>query len=647
MKHLNFFCIALLFAACSGGAGVLELSPVFSDNMVLQQQSTVPIWGKAAPKANVDVTPSWGGNTYGTKTDANGNWKTAVPTPEAGGPYTIIIRSGLTKDTLKNVMLGEVWICSGQSNMEMPLAGWGRVQNFEQEIAAANYPNIRLLQLDKQCNVKPQENFTVQGGGWQVCSPAAIANFSSTAYFFGRDLHQSLGDVPIGLINTSWGGTVAEAWTSAGSLAAMHDFDEALTLQKGQTNESLEALYRTQYEEWNQQLQAADASTGKGWEAADFGDADWKTMKLPALWEERGLSNFDGIVWFRTTIDVPQSWAGKELTLALGEIDDNDVTYFNGTQVGATDGYNIPRQYTVPAELVKAGKNLVAVRVTDGGGGGGLWAGQNNFYVQLADNQKITLAGNWKYNIALDLKSLAPQPVSPSHPNRPSVLYNAMIHPLVQFPIKGAIWYQGESNSSRAEQYRTLFPLLINDWRKQWGYDFPFYFVQLANYKANASENWPALREAQWQTLSVPNTGMAVTIDIGDAKDIHPKNKQEVGKRLALWAKAKTYEQDLPYSGPLYSGYKVEGSKIRLSFTHTDGGLKSSNGKALKGFIIAGNDKKFYEADAKIVGNEVVVSSPKVAHPISVRYAWKDHPEGANLSNGAGLPASPLRTDDF
>ncbi len=632
----------------------IELPVIFTDNMVLQQQTNVPIWGKASPGKKIEIVSSWDAQKYTLIANADGTWKTQLKTPVAGGPYTISISDG-KKIELKNVMIGEVWICSGQSNMEMPLAGWGKVLNYEQEIKSADFPNIRLLQVDKATNTQPQSDLKVSSGGWQVCSPASIAEFSSTAYFFGRNLYQNIGNVPIGLINTSWGGTIAEAWTSAGSLENMPDFRNAVQEMKKQENQESESQFQQKYQLWQEQFNAADSGLNNQvplWADTQLNDADWQVMKLPGLWEDLGLKNLDGIVWFRYTLDIPAEMEGKDLELRLGMIDDEDIAYFNGKQVGATSGYNQDRKYMIPANLVKKGKAVIAVRVIDTGGGGGIYGEVKDLYlaVKSEGTSRISLTANWKYKISVDMAKLSPMPSRPNNPNRPTVLYNAMINPIIPYAIKGAIWYQGESNADRAYQYRELFPLMIRDWRKQWNCSFPFYFVQLANFMDVEPEpqesDWAELREAQLQTLHLENTGMAVTIDIGDAKDIHPKDKQGVGNRLALAARAKTYGQNIAYSGPIYKSYTIEDYQIRINFDHTNGGLKTKDDQPLQGFAIAGPDHVFYWAEAVIDGDNVVVRSPNVPFPVAVRYAWANNPV-CNLYNGAGLPASPFRTDDF
>ena len=456
----------------------IVLPEFFSDHLVLQQQTEAPIWGKATPKKNIRLITSWDNQTYTALSDTNGDWMIKLKTPAAGGPYTISISDGKAL-ILKDILIGEVWICSGQSNMEMPLAGWGKVLNYETEIASADYPSIRLLHVQRATSTKPETDIKTVSGGWQVCSPATVPEFSSVGYFFGRELYTKL-NIPIGLISDNWGGTVAEAWTSSESLELMPDFRDSVQVIKNED---------------------------------------------PAV-------------------------------------------------------------------------------------------------QQIANN-----------------------------PNRATVLYNAMIHPLIPYAFQGVIWYQGESNAGRGYQYRDLFPLMIQDWRKNWNRDFPFYFVQLANYMKQDTEpqesGWAELREAQLRTLHLKNTGMAVTIDIGDADDVHPKNKQEVGKRLAYIAEANTYHLPIvSFSGPIYESYIIEGNKIRIKFNHIENGLKTNDGKALTGFAIAGLDHQFRWATAVIDGNDVIVSSPDIEFPVAVRYGWGNNPD-CNLYNGVNLPAAPFRTDDW
>lgn len=634
----------------------VKLLPIFSDNMVLQQQTQAPIWGECKPNKKVEITTSWNQKKYMAQADAQGKWIIKVETPVAGGPYAVTISDGKAVK-LDNVMIGEVWICSGQSNMEMEVGGTGKVTNYEQEIAEAqNYPNIRFLTVEKATSPIPMEDMAATDNGWQVCSPKSVASFSAAGYFFGKDIHK-YQNVPIGLIDTSWGGTFIETWTSADALATMPAMRKNLDVLKSVplSKEDREKKFHSDIEDWKKDVEKVDkgfVNGGAAWAAVSFDDDAWKAMKVPGLMQDQGLKDFNGIVWFRKTIDIPANWAGKELTLNVGVIDDNDFTYFNGVQVGHTEGWMSPRSYKIPKELVKKGKAVIAVRVMDTGGTGGINGNPESISIQRSKSDTKQLAGDWKYKVSLNMNEIPQMPVNTvSEPNIHSFLFNAMLNPLIPYSIKGAIWYQGEGNTGYGYQYRELMPLMITDWRNRWGYDFPFYIVQLASFTAQqktpVESGWAELREAQALTaLHLKNTGMAVIIDAGEEFDIHPKNKPVVGQRLALAARAQTYGEKIPYSGPMYDTYQTEGNKIRVTFKHTDGGLRTKNGETLKGFTIAGVDHKFHWADAVIEGNTVVVSSPEVAFPVAVRYAWADYPI-CNMYNGADLPASPFRTDDW
>ncbi|NDV67979.1 sialate O-acetylesterase [Dysgonomonas sp. 25] len=654
MKNRYLILFLFLISTISLSAQV-KLSPLFSDNMVLQQQTDAPFWGKTKPKKQVKITTSWNNKQYTVQADAQGNWKTTIETPSAGGPYTITISDGKVVK-LNNVMIGEVWLCSGQSNMEMQVEGWGKVNNYQQELVEAQkYPNIRLLNVEKAISTVPLSDFKAAGNGWQVCSSETVANFSAVGYFFSRDIHK-YQNVPVGIINSSWSGTIAEAWVSGESLEAMPDFAEAVEQVRSfpEDKEKQGLFYQNQLENWKKSVDNKDKGAKNGspvWAALQANDDDWDEMKVPGFMQDQGLLGFNGIVWFRKTIDIPANWAGKELTLNLGAIDDNDFTYFNGVEIGYTEGWMANRTYKVPANLVKAGKAVITVRVIDTGGSGGIYGEPKSIYIEASPSDRQPLAGNWKYKVSLNVNDLPPIPVDVrENPNSVTLLYNGMLNPIAPYSLKGAIWYQGEANTGRAYQYRDLLPLLIRDWRRQWGTKLHFYIVQLANFTKLQTEpvesTWAELREAQTRTLNLENTGMAVTIDIGEADDIHPKNKQDVGKRLALAARAKTYGEKIPYSGPMFDSYKIEGNKIRIYFSHTDGGLKTANNELLRGFTIAGLDHRFHWADAVIEGNSVVVSCPQVVFPVTVRYAWADNPV-CNLYNGIGLPASPFRTDDW
>ena len=593
MNKLFTFSLFWLLCATSVVAQV-KLSPIFSDNMVLQQQTKAPVWGETKPYKKVEINTSWDQKKYTVQADSQGKWKTEVVTPVAGGPYSITIFDG-KKVKLSNVMIGEVWVCSGQSNMEMQVEGWGKVMNYQQEKEEAeNYPNIRFLLVEKATSPRPINEIKAAENGWQVCSSKTVADFSAAGYFFGRDLHK-YQNVPIGLIDTSWGGTYIETWTSKEALATMPNMQKKLDLLNGLpiTKEDREKKFYSDVENWKKEVAKIDkgfVDSEAVWAVTGLEDSGWKTMKVPGLMQEQGLEGFNGIVWFRKIIDIPENWIGKELTLNVGVIDDNDFTYFNGVQVGHTEGWMAPRSYKIPKELVKGGKTVIAVRVMDTGGTGGINGSPESISLHRSETDAVQLAGDWKYQISLNIKDIPQMPVNTANePNVPSFLFNAMLNPLIPYAIKGAIWYQGEANTGQAYQYRELMPLMIKDWRDRWGYDFPFYMVQLASFTAQQTApvdaTWAELREAQTQTLHLGNTGMAVTIDIGDAFDIHPKNKQEVGRRLALAARAKTYGEKIPYSGPMYDTYQIEGNKIRIYFKHTDGGLKTKNNEILKGTV--------------------------------------------------------------
>lgn len=653
-SSLLVFILFMVFMGCQNTnkpARNISVTPLFTDNMVLQQKQNIPVWGKAEPGGEVTVVTKE--RNEKAIADSDGKWKVILDAMPAGGPYELII-SGEKSITIKNVMIGEVWICSGQSNMEMPLAGWGKIENYENEISNARYPNIRLITVDKTTANLPQEDF--KSDGWKECSPENVALFSAVAYFFGRDLHLDL-NVPIGLIHTSWGGTIAEAWTSGPTLKSFPEFaEEVKTIESDTLSEEAKIRAREKsMAEWPDKIERVLVDKGTldhGFQHPDYKSDNWQTMSLPTLWEDAGL-NLDGVVWFSREINIPESWQGEDLLLSLGKINDYDITWFNGVRVGRGIDVSELRKYKVPGSIVVPGKNRIVVEVLDIGNVGGMYGPADEMKLESATGS-IPLTGKWKYKIDpinIDIGELPKKPDENSQINRPTILYNAMIHPLMPYGIRGAIWYQGESNAGRAYQYRKLFKEMIGDWRKNWGQgDFPFLFVQLANFmeaKPQPEEDaWAELREAQTMALELPNTGMAVAIDIGDEKDIHPKNKQVVGRRLALNALAIVYNRAISYSGPMYRSMKVEDGKIRLQFSHIDGGLKINGGERLEGFAIAGKDKKFVWGEAKIEGDEIVVWNRNITQPESVRYAWASNPV-CNLYNGAGLPASPFRTDSW
>lgn len=618
----------------------IRLPAIFADSMVLQQSMMVPVWGWAAPGEKITVSASWpNAGSVSATAGADGKWMVKIKTPAAGGPFDLSIK-GSQSITFRGVLIGEVWICSGQSNMEMPVRGWlpnDPIKNSAEEIATANHSRIRFFTVKKNIAYSPVDDVS---GKWASCNPASTADFSAIAYFFGRELSKNL-NVPIGLISTNWGGTIAEAWTSADGLKPVKDFDAAV-LKIDSLKKNMKQLVEEDKQnelKWNQMIQESNSAF-----VSDADNSSWKSMTLPALWESKGLPDLDGIVWFKKEVTIPAAWAGKNLKLDLGPIDDNDITWINGQVVDSTmksGSYAVNRNYSVKGNLVKAGKNILTVKVLDNAGSGGIYGEAAQLRLYPADGKPedgISLAGDWIYKV----QATKPRPPVTNSPNQVTVLYNGMIAPLVPYAIKGAIWYQGESNVDRAAQYERLFPAMIGDWRKQWNQgNFPFYFVQIAPYKyAGDSTRAAALRDAQRKTLTAsPNTGMAVTLDLGNPKNIHPADKQEPARRLALWALTQTYSKKIStYTGPLYENFKVTNKQVTVSFTNTEGGLKTLN-KPLDGFELAGPDNQWKPAKATIKGNTVVVESDSVTEPKAVRYAFTATSE-ASLFNGAGLPAS-------
>jgi sialate O-acetylesterase len=644
MKKIAFGITVLLLTGTANAQ--LRLPKIFGDSMVLQRNAPLRIWGWAAPAESITV--QFHNQNKTVRTDAGGSWEAVLAPETAGGPYQLQV-TGKTTITLKGILMGDIWVCSGQSNMEMPLNGWGQVYNYEQEIASANYPAIRLFTVEKDVQGQPVQD--IKGGSWQTCTPQHIPPFSAVGYFFGRTLHQQL-KVPIGLINSSWGGTNIESWISHTGFKTEPHFAELMKVAPEKSTAELSAGKEKVVRDYlrSVNLDKIDTTGLSQWPVVEYDDTKWNTMPVPALWEEQQPAiKIDGILWLRKEIMIDEADAGKPAVLKLGMIDDNDITYVNGIKVGGVNGYNMARVYNIKAGVLKKGKNIIAVRVEDTGGGGGIYGEAADCSLAI-EGKTATLAGTWKYNVE---KIILNAGVGPN--DYPSVLYNGMIHPIEKLAIKGAIWYQGENNAGRAVEYRKAMPLLINDWRERFQIPaMPFYFVQLASFNsANGNSNkgsaWAELREAQSMAASLPNAGMAVTIDIGDAADIHPRNKQDVGKRLAALALQKTYGINKTASGPVYKTMQVQGNKAVIQFTGIGQGLmaKQASANTLSGFEVAGADQHFYPAKATITGATVVVSADEVAKPVAVRYAWADDAGNANLFNKEGFPAAPFRTDHW
>ena len=606
----------------------VQLPNFITDSMVVQQQSSLTIEGKASH--NVKITASWNGKPTHAKLDKNGNFSVSLATPPAGGPYTITFDDNGDRTILRDIYSGEVWLCSGQSNMEMPVGGWGCVMNYKEEIANAKYDNIRFLQVAKQTGFAPAKNTNVNMGGWRTCSPSTVENFSSIAYFYAREMAKRLG-VHVGVIDCTWGGTPAEAWSSLDGVASVQGFEsEVAKLRKIRPD-----INNMEAHEWLALLE----KSCKPFDASTFHES-LPTMPVPCEWEKSALPDFDGIVWFQYSIDIPADWEGKPIEMHLGMIDDEDITYFNGTKIAQGSGYNVKRIYSIPADMVKAGRSVISVRVSDFRGGGGIW-GEKADVKAVQGDKVISLAGNWKYFIATDLKSLPPRPASMEGSSYPTVLYNAMLYPLHIMPVKGVLWYQGCANVGRDAQYSLLFKRLIKDWRALWKNEqMPFYFVQLAGYLKpqfiQPNSEWAALRQAQADALSLDGTAMAVAIDIGNPNDIHPKNKQEVARRLSLIALNRTYGRgDVVYEAPKPVSFSTVGNDALVKF---DGEVKADGGAPMGFIALVGGE--WIRPEARITDFNVVRLTAH-GHIEQVKYNWADYPDG-NLRGITGLPVAPF-----
>ncbi len=621
----------------------VKLPRLVSDGMVLQRGDSTKIWGWADP--GEEITIDFKEQTYKTIACENGEWAVTLSELSAGGPYSMTINAE-NHISLKNIMIGDVWVCSGQSNMELTM---DRAKyKYPEVIVQSKNPAIRQFLVPDKYNFKePQQDLS--SGRWESANPKTILGFTAVGYFFAKELNEKY-NVPVGLINAALGGSPAEAWLSEDALKQFPHYIQTANKYKDD-NYIKEVTEKDQAaaNEWNTAIRKKDPGLAKDqtrWYKTSYDDSNWPTINVPGYWTNPNIG--PGSVWFRKEFDVPESMTGKPAKLWLGRIVDGDETYVNGKKVGEITYEWPPRIYDISANLLKTGKNIIAVRIISNSGRGG-FVPDKPYELVTADGQSIDLKGPWKYKLG------AKMPTRPSQTFirwKPIGLYNAMIAPLLNCKIKGVIWYQGESNADRAQEYQKLFPVLIADWREKWNQgDFPFLYIQLANFmeaKDQPSESgWAELQEAQLKTLAVPNTAMVVTIDIGVWNDIHPLNKQDVGKRLTLAAQNLAYgEKDVVYSGPIYQSMKIDGNKIILSFSNIGTGLAAKGCSELKEFAIAGPDKKFLWATAEIDGDKVLVSSDKVTNPIAVRYAWADNPEGANLYNKEGLPASPFRTDE-
>jgi len=656
MKKISLLLV-MLFALPQGllsGAEV-KLAAVFSEHMVLQRDKPLPVWGWHTPGETVKV--EFGGQSKSTVADINGKWRVVLdPMSASDDPRELKVN----EVTLSDVLVGDVWLCSGQSNMGMSVR---ESSDAEREIATANHPLLRLFSVASNPTVTPAEDVK---GQWGVCTPQLVPSFSAAAYFFGRKIQQEL-HVPVGLIHSSVGGTPAEAWTRLEALKRVPVLAERAEKEIAQIQEQPEAIKRfpverAAWEERNGVKPPPFAAHAKGWAEPGLSTGDWKEVTLPMQWGQLGFQS-GGVFWVRKEINLPEEAAGKAFVLKLLWMSEQyDTAFWNGVEIGKTvdappEFYTSQRAYPVPAELVKAGRNVLAVRIVSATEKAGFWQWGRKLEVPVQNPESINdqwLLKQESTFAPLSAEALANRPKPNALPfrNVSSALYNGMIAPLMPVAIRGAIWYQGESNAGRHAEYRQLLSLLIGDWRAQWGQgDFPFLIQQLANNgappkDAQQAQSWPFLREAQAQVAeSLPNAGLAIGIEVGSRHTIHPKNKQDIGGRLALVALEKVYGQKVESSGPKYTGMSVEKNAVRIKFSNARG-LKTSGG-APKLFSIAGADRKFFWAEARLEGADVLVSHPEVPAPAAVRYGWADNPEGCNLYNDSGLPCAPFRTDDW
>ncbi|MBC9797939.1 sialate O-acetylesterase [Sinomicrobium weinanense] len=629
------FILGIFF---TGHAQELRLPAYFTDHMVLQRDVPTVLWGWSAPGQSVKVEISR--HRISTKTGRNGKWEIRLPAFPAGGPYTIKISAGPEVKTLSNILMGDVWICSGQSNMEWPVR---QTPYKETDTVWLKKRQLRFLKVNPETDYRPRED--VNSRGWITPGLEDIAHFSAVGYHFGKFI-QRQSDVPIGLISVNLGATAIETWMSNEALGKFPQFRKEID-HTGSFAEVKKAFEKSK-DKWYEQYYYTGKGIEEQWFLPETDTATWDSIKVAGnTWEsEKDLRDFDGAVWFRTSFDLPEGFKGDSLHLQLLQIDDYDITWVNGHRIGETFGRHNHRNYQVPSEILKEKDNILVVRVFDTGGPGG--------FTTSAFWGNDILRGNWYYKKGLEIdpeKFPEQELVNVSPFSSPGVLYNANVAPLTALRVKGVIWYQGESNAERAAEYRDLFPALIRDWRDKFGQDMPFLWVQLANYGEEPGQPgpspWAELREAQDLALKLPKTGMAVTIDIGEAGDIHPKNKEEVGRRLGALAGNLCYRGKQPAPGPRFKAMEKSGDSLLVRFHFATDALKTSDKHGyIRGFQIAGKNGPFRWAKAFLRGNTVVVYHPDLKDPAALRYAWSDNPGPLDLTDQNGLPAEPFRSDN-
>jgi sialate O-acetylesterase len=648
MRHRLFclascLCLALAAAPVAAADSLPFLSPIFGDNMVLQRGKMVQFWGWT--KAGDVIQVGLGDQTASAVAGPDGRWQAEIKPPTPGGPYTVKITGPGRSVVLRDVLIGDVWVCGGQSNMQL---GLDRARDGEEEVKAANHPQMRLFMVQTHVSYAPTATLK---GSWKICSPQSVAEdggFSAVAYFFGRKLQRQL-HVPVGLIEDCLGGTPAESWMSAETLHKLKDFDQPLAeIEKLHARGGPE--YGSFLMHWLDEYDIG--SKGNTWAAPDLDDSTWKTVRIPGGFSELGVADVPAVCWFRKEFTLPDPLPAGSATLYLGSIEKMDTAYLNGRFVGASSWVENPRAYHVPEGALKPGRNLLALRIFKLHSHDGFLTQPDGLRLAVGGTTSIALAGEWKGMLSVDARPPHPLPLTwENYPTMPAVLYEGMLEPVAPLSIRGFIWYQGEANAERAHQYRTLLPALIGDWRTLFDQgDLPFYIVSLPAFMQRRSQPgddaWAELREAQaWTARTVKQTGLAVTVDTGDADNIHPKDKKIVGERLALCALAQEYGEKIPFAGPTFVSMQRLAGTLKLRFSHTDGGLRVK-GEKLQEFSVAGADRQWHWADAKVEGDSVIVSSPGVPEPEAARYAWQANP-AATLYNGAGLPAVPFRTDDW
>jgi sialate O-acetylesterase len=641
-NRLFIKCSVLLicFAATSAIQAAIELPRLISPCAIMQRDQALPIWGKA--KVNVDVTVSLGTVQQITKSDAAGNWRVEFDAQQAGGPHSIKIEAGTEQRLLTGIYFGDIWVASGQSNMEWVLRN---SEKAEKEINGTEYPQIKHFKVPLTFASEPQD--TLADGNWLPAIRDHKPDFSAVGYFFAKKIHLETG-VPIGIIGSNWGGSSIEAWMSSGILKKPQAETAGFINNMESDSQRKTTALKKALQRWPGVIDKNYSNAKAYWQNENVDTSDWLTLNAPQLWEQQGYSGMDGVVWYRKTFELSQEQSSGVAKLSLARIDDNDVTYVNGEKVGETHAYDVARSYAIPEGILKSGLNTIAIRIEDTGGGGGIYSSEDMLFVELADKSKLSLVGEWQFKADKVSVSFVAQMNQVE-----TALYNKMMYPLFQFPVKGVIWYQGESNAvyaQQAENYAAQFKSLILDWRQRWGQSsMPFYWVQLANFNSGTNTEtekpWAILRESQTGALELNNTGQAITIDVGNPSDIHPRDKQTVGNRLAAIALNRDYGlEHIRFKGPVFNSATYSKSKVQVKFDAL-AALKLADGNAkLMGFELAAADGKFKAVEGKLKANATIeLNWTEEEKPFAIRYAWDDNPEGANLADESGLPAEPFR----